>query len=80
MKTEKGDLGATLRPGIIRPVREFRKQSSRATKGARIEDFTVIFSPSDCLADYAGTPYRTAILNLPCHPQGDNGFNPPLPP
>ena len=51
-----------------------------ALDAARDLGITVIFSPSDCLADFNATPYRTNIMNLPNHVQGNNGFNPPLPP
>ncbi len=51
-----------------------------ALDAARDLGITVIFAPSDCLADFNDTPYRTNIMNLPNHAQGNNGFNPPLPP
>jgi nicotinamidase-related amidase len=53
---------------------------NQTLQAARNLGITVIFCPSDCLGDYAGTPYRTGIMNLPYHAQGDNDFNPPLPP
>ena len=54
---------------------------NQALDAARDLGITVIFCPSDCLADYDGTSYRSDIMNLPYHePPGDNGFNPPLPP
>ena len=53
---------------------------NQALDAARDLGITVIFSPSDCLGDYAGTAYRTAIMNLPNHAQGDNGFSAPCPP
>ena len=54
---------------------------NQALDAARDLGITVIFCPSDCLADYDGTSYRNDIMNLRYHPQpGDNGFNPPVPP
>ncbi|HVM47507.1 MAG TPA: LamG-like jellyroll fold domain-containing protein [Candidatus Acidoferrum sp.] len=47
---------------------------------ARDLGIAVIFCPSDCLADYDGTSYRSDIMNLPYCDTGDNGFDPPLPP
>jgi hypothetical protein len=53
---------------------------NQALDAARDLGISVIFCPSDLLNQYAGTPYRINIVNLPYHAQGDNGFNPPLPP
>ena len=53
---------------------------NQALAAARDLGITVIFCPSDCLADFDGTPYRNNIMNLPYRQTGDNGFNPPLPP
>jgi nicotinamidase-related amidase len=53
---------------------------NQALDAARDLGITVIFCPSDCLADYDGTSYRNNIMNAPFHPMSDNGFNPPAPP
>jgi nicotinamidase-related amidase len=53
---------------------------NQALDAARDLGITVIFCPSDCLADFDGTSYRNSIMNLPYQQTGDNGFNPPLPP
>jgi nicotinamidase-related amidase len=53
---------------------------NQALEAARDLGITVIFCPSECLADFEGTPYRANIMNLPYHYPADNGFNPPEPP
>jgi nicotinamidase-related amidase len=53
---------------------------NQALDAARDLGITVIFCPSDCLADFDGTSYRNDIMKSPFAPMGDNGFNPPWPP
>ena len=53
---------------------------NQALDAARDLGITVIFCPSDCLADFDGTSYRHDIMKSPFAPMGDNGFNPPWPP
>lgn len=56
------------------------QRMNQALDAARDLGITVIFSPSDCLADFDGTPMRAGIEGWPACPQGDDGFSPPLPP
>ena len=56
------------------------QRMNQALDAARDLGITVIFCPSDCLADYDGTSYRNNIMNLRYHQPGDNGFDPPVPP